>query len=59
MRQPDINRIKKAETHLDAASELLDSIKWENVSGLAYDQLKGCKEKIQAAKWHLQDALTV
>lgn len=59
MRQPDINRIKKAEAHLDAARTVLDSIKWENVNNLVYDQLQDCKEKIQSAKWHLQDALTV
>lgn len=59
MRQPDINRIKKAEAHLDAARTVLDSIKWENVNSLVYDQLQDCKKKIQSAKWHLQDALTV
>lgn len=59
MRQPDINRVKKAIAHLDAARTVLDSIKWENVNNLVYDQLQDCKEKIQSAKWHLQDALTV
>jgi hypothetical protein len=59
MRPADIHRVEKAIAHLDAANTVLDSIKWENVSALAYEQIKGCKEKMQGAKWHLQDALKV
>ena len=32
MRQPDINRVKRAMEHIEAAKTHLNSIKWENMS---------------------------
>ena len=50
MRQADINRVKKAQSHIEAARTLLQNIKWENLStiedtcrGNAYDGLKSAE----------------
>lgn len=57
MRPADINRVKKAKEHLKAATTLLTSIKWENVSAMEYDFILQTKGAIRDADWHLDDIL--
>ena len=47
MRQPDINRAKRALEHVEAAMTLLESIKWENVSGEEYTLKQSCNRLLK------------
>lgn len=59
MRPADINRVKKAREHLKAATTILTSIKWENVSAMEYDFIMQSKVAIRDADGHLADILNI
>lgn len=57
MRQPDINRIKRAIEHIKAARAQIDSIKFENRSNIEERNLNGIWEGLRYEEMKLE-ALT-
>jgi len=55
MREPDLNRVRKARTHLSAAVALLNSIKWENINQNEDEFRRYAKEDIGLADNYLAD----
>ena len=47
MRQPDINRARRALEHVEAAMTQLEGIKWENVSGDEYTLKQSCNRLLK------------
>lgn len=56
---PDINRVKKAIQHLDAARTLLSHISWGGISDEQYAFLCNAYEDIDSAKEHLDGMLII
>ena len=59
MRAPDLNRVKRAQEHLNAAKTQLRSIKWENVSIGEYELLRKALDEAKELDYRLQDIVTV
>ena len=59
MRQPDINRAKRALEHVEAAMTLLESIKWENVSGEEYTLKQSCNRLLKDTEGTIQDLVRI
>lgn len=59
MRAPDLNRVKRAQEHLDAAKTQLRSIKWENISVGEYELLRKALDEAKELDFRLQDIVTV
>lgn len=59
MRQADINRVKKAREHLKAATTILSSIKWENLTGMEDMMIIQSKDSIKVADMHLDDIINI
>lgn len=59
MRQADINRVNRAKEHLNAATTILSSIKWENMKTLESDFVRKAKESIREADFHLDDIIRI
>lgn len=59
MRAPDLNRVKRAQEHLNAAKTQLRSIKWENVSFGEYELLLKALDEAKNLDQRLQDVVTV
>lgn len=57
MRQPDINRVKKAKEHLKAATTILCNIKWENTSPNEDHFLQESKQHMKSADLYLDDII--
>ena len=57
MRTPDLNRVKKAITHLEAADTLLGNIKWENISNLEDSLKMQARDNITSVLYNLQDII--
>lgn len=59
MRQPDINRVKKAREHLKAATTILSNIKWENQNSVESYLINETKSQIQDADSTMMDLLNI
>ena len=59
MRAPDLNRVKRAQEHLNAAKTQLRSIKWENISVGEYELLRKALDEAKELDFRLQDIVTV
>ena len=59
MRQPDINRVKKAREHLKAATTILSNIKWENQNSMESYLISETKSQIQDADTTMMDLLNI
>lgn len=59
MRQPDINRVRKAQEHLKAATTILSSIKWENTSLMESVFINNSKDLIRSAGFPLEDIINI
>lgn len=59
MRQPDINRVKKAMEHLKAATTILSNIKWENQNSMESYLISETKSQIQDADTTMMDLLNI
>lgn len=59
MRAPDLNRVKRAQEHLNAAKTQLRSIKWENITYGEYELLLKALDKAKELDFRLQDIVTV
>ncbi len=59
MRQPDINRVKKAREHLKAATTILSNIKWENTNSMESHLISETKLQIQDADSTMMDLLNI
>ena len=59
MRNPDINRIKKAIQHVEAAKTVLSSIKWDNTSMMEDHFIHSAKDYLQSARCSLEDVITI
>lgn len=59
MRAPDLNRVKRAQEHLNAAKTQLRSIKWENISVSEYELLRKALDETKELDYRLQDIVTV
>ena len=59
MRQPDINRVKRAKEHLKAATTILCNINWLNTSMIESNFITLAKEDIEEADAHLTDIINI
>lgn len=59
MKQPDINRVRKAQDHIKAALTVLGHIKWENTSEKEYDLLLNAKEGFATTSSYLADIIYI
>ena len=59
MRQADINRVNRAKEHLKAAITQLNSIKWENQTGMEETFISLAKADIKEADSHLNDIINI
>lgn len=59
MRAPDLNRVKRAQEHLNAAKTQLRSIKWENITYGEYELLLKALDEAKELDFRLQDIVTV
>lgn len=59
MRQPDINRARRALEHVEAAMTQLEGIKWENVSGDEYTLKQSCNRLLKDSEGTIQDLIRI
>ena len=59
MRQPDINRARRALEHVEAAMTQLEGIKWENVSGDEYTLKQSCNRLLKDSEGTRQDLIRI
>ncbi len=59
MRQPDINRVKRAKEHLKAAITVLSNINWLNTTMIESNFITLAKEDIEEADAHLTDIINI
>lgn len=59
MRQPDINRVKKAREHLKDANFILSNIKWENTNSMESYLISETKSQILDADTTMMDLLSI
>lgn len=59
MRQPDINRVRKAQAHLEAALTVLNNIKWANTTSKEDALLETLIDCIRNAKYSTQDIINI
>lgn len=59
MRQPDINRARKALQHIEAARTVLGNIKWENVTTQEYELKQQALFNMETVTFYLNDMLNI
>lgn len=59
MRQPDINRARRALEHVEAAMTQLEGIKWENISGEEYTLKQSCNRLLKDSEGTIQDLIRI
>lgn len=59
MRQPDINRARRALEHVEAAMTQLEGIKWENISGEEYTLKQSCNRLLKDSEGSIQDLIRI
>lgn len=59
MRQPDINRARRALEHVEAAMTQLEGIKWENISGDEYTLKQSCNRLLKDSEGTIQDLIRI
>ena len=59
MKQPDINRVRKAQDHIKAALTVLGNIKWENTGAREDGLLLEAKASFAAANVYLADIINM
>lgn len=57
MRDPDINRVKKALSHITTARQFLDKIQWLNTDPMEWEFIKKAQGQIKDLLWTLDDIL--
>lgn len=57
MRDPDINRVKKAHSHITTARQFLDKIQWLNTNPMEWEFIKNAQGQIKDLLWTLDDIL--
>lgn len=57
MRDPDINRVKKALSHITTARHFLDKIQWLTVNYMEWEYIKKAQGQIKDLLWTLDDFL--
>lgn len=57
MRDPDINRVKKALSHITTARKFLDKIQWLNTNEMEWEYIKKVQDEIKDLMWTLDDLL--
>ena len=57
MRDPDINRVKKALSHITTARQFLDKIQWLNTNEMEWESIKKAQGQIRDLLWTLDDIL--
>lgn len=57
MKQPDINRVRKAQYHIVMAFTEIYNIKWQNISDTEYSLLLEAKKDLAATGSHLADII--